>query len=684
MIPILYEATETAFISNGLGRLADAISCKVIEERNATYELEMTYPVSGVHYSDIQENRIILAQPHEGGLTEPFQIYKVTKPLNGVITVNAEHISYRLNKIVVMPFSAGTIQEAFLDIPIYSATTNNFTFTTDIVSDTDYSIDTPRSVRSMLGGSSGSILDVYGRGDYEFSRFNVILHQSRGADNGVTLRYGKNITDLKSVVDMSNVYTGIVPFWSDGENTVTLTEKVVLSEHTSDFPYYIIKPVDMSSNFEEAPSEEQLRTKAQQYVANNEGWELKKNITVSFVALWNTEEYKNIAPLERVQMCDTVHVVYKPLGVDFTTKVVKTDYNVLEERYNAITLGDTYYTLNGFFEEEISTSEENQTSHMQKAIARATKLIQGGLGGHVVFNTNADGEPQEILIMDTDDITTAVNVIRMNLNGIGFSTSGYNGPFTTAWTIDGHFVANFIDTGTLTANIIKTGVLADEAGNTTFNLATGALSSKNLTINSTYFKLDNTGKITSITEDGRKLVMEKGKITGYKIDGTESAALEIGDGYFNIIGQLALNGKVGVSGATSFVKGISYEETTLGTIQSKDIYVLPSNSLGNVHCTVSGGSVTIADVEVGKQSVTVTGYVDGKYASLSGTTESKKVSIKATYSNPSVSFRGERVEKAYYGGPSGATLPTTLKYLKAIEASTGAINSAYGIIQSIS
>ena len=666
MIPILYEGTETSFTTNGLGRLSDAITCKVKEERNGSYELEMTYPVSGIHFEDITEGKIILAQPHDGGLTEPFIIYRIEKPINGICTIKGEHISYRLCDIVAMPFTAGTIQEAFGLIPSKSATSNPFNFTTDIVSSVGYTLDHPMSVRGMLGGESGSILDTYGQGDYEFSRFDVTLHSERGADNGVTLRYGKNITDLKNVIDMSNVYTGIVPYWTDGENTVVLPEKVILSEHTGDYPFYIIKPVDFSSDYEEQPTEAQLRDRAQRYITNNEGWKIRNNITVSFVALWDTEEYKEIAPLERVNLCDTVHVKYGPLGVDFSTKVVKTDYNVLLERYNSITLGDTYYSLNDYFDGEIAQSEEEQSTHMQKAIARATKLIQGGLGGHVVFNVNADGEPQEILIMDTDDIQTAVNVIRMNLNGIGFSTNGYNGPFTTAWTIDGHFVANFIDTGVLNANIIKAGVLQDEGGNTSFNLATGALRSTNLTIDSTYFKLANDGKITSITADGRKLEMNMGKITGYKVDGTQSAALEIGDGYFNIIGKLALNGVVGVSGSTSFVKSINYEEASLGNvctaIRTERFDVVTGWTMPGITATASG-------------TVTVSGTVDGSYVTLSGQA-SLPVSVQT--------FGGGVTTKNVVAFDTLGPTFNDLKYAKAVSASTGAINSADGLIQSIS
>ena len=177
MIPILYEATESSFTSNGLGRLSDAITCKVVEERNGVYELEMTYPVDGVHYGDISENRIILAQPHDGGLTEPFQIYKITKPLNGVVTINAEHISYRLNSMVCMPFSSGTLREALVDIKNNSVEANPFTFTTDIESTVDFNLNTPNNIRSLLCGQSGSILDVYGGGDYEFRRWDVILRR---------------------------------------------------------------------------------------------------------------------------------------------------------------------------------------------------------------------------------------------------------------------------------------------------------------------------------------------------------------------------------------------------------------------------------------------------------------------------------------------------------------------------
>ena len=808
MIPILYNGNEQSFTSNGLGRLADAITCKVVEERNATYELEMTYPITGVHFDDIQEGRIILAQPFDGGLTQPFTIYQITKPLNQVVTIKAQHISYQLSGIVVMPFEANSCVSAIAGIKTYSSSSNPFNFTTDKSVTAHYEVTAPTAARGLLCGQQGSILDVFGKGDFEFNRYDVKLWVNRGADNNVTLRYGKNITDLKNVVDMTNVYTGIVPFWADGEgNTVTLPEKVVQSGHESEYPFQIIKPVDFSSNWENEPTQEQLRTAAQNYVTNNEGWRLKNNITVSFVALWNTEEYKNIAPLERVKMCDIVHVQVPKFGINFDTKVVKTDYNVLLERYNSITLGDTYYTLSTVFQEEIATSEERQSSHMQKAIARATKLIQGGLGGHVVFNVNADGEPQEILIMDTDNIQTAVNVIRMNLAGIGFSTNGYNGPFHTAWTIDGHFVADYIDTGTLDADLIKagrlednagnnywdmvtgdfklsattivgnstvaskldvstgdantlaaaevytdngitsydtylnqvrtfnkltnngalkgiymqngelyingtyirtgtldaslvnvtninatnitTGILKDASGNTKWNLTTGALESKKFSVNSTYFQLSEAGAITSIAQDGKKIVVDKGTITGYKSNGQLSAKLEIGDGYFNIAnGVLAIQGVVGVSGNTSFVKSLTTEEYQIGTTQDKYIRACTGGSVsggsvsGSTYLSIPSYTLTLN----GTATVTVQGTPQTVPVTVIGQTVSQ--SIQASFSNmglTGLSFTPtiEQVATVQEFTPSYQGAGGKANALKTVEALTGSINSKYGIIQSI-
>lgn len=507
MIPILYESTEKNFTTNGLGRLKDAISCYVIEERNGSYELEMDYPVNGIHYSDLKVDRIIYAMPSDGKDPQPFRIYKISRPLSGQVSVSAEHISYLLSTAVVMPFTASSCVEAINYLNTGIVGVSDFTFWTDKSVTGTYKLEKPTEARSVLGGTSGSILDTYGTGEYEFDGFTVKLHLHRGEDKGVTIRYGKNLSDLTAEQDTTNVYTGIVPYASnqddDGnEISVVLPEKVIKSEHTGDYAYPLYKVVDFSSENqgEDTLSVDELRTLAENYVKNNEGWEAADSLTVSFVALWQTDEYKNIAPLERVNLCDTVHVIYTDLGVNVKAKVTKTDFDVLNERYNSIELGEASNNLSKTLNEAInesSSSLADTVSALPAAINRATKKITGGLGGFVVLKPNANGQPEELLIMDTNDITTATKVWRWNQEGLAYSSTGYNGEYGLAMTSDGEIVADFITTGLLNANIIRAGVIADTSGNTSWNLESGALTSNKLSINSANFMLTEDGAITS-------------------------------------------------------------------------------------------------------------------------------------------------------------------------------------------
>lgn len=493
MIPILFSPTEISFTSNGLGRLSDAITCQVTEERNGQYELAMTYPVDGVHFSDIVHSAFIYAVPADGKSPQAFRIYRIAKPINGIVEICAEHISYQTSHIPVSPFIANNVASALQGLKDNAEETCPFIFWTDKTTQGTFTVKTPESLRSRLAGTEGSILDVYGGGEYEFDMYTVKLHQNRGYDRGVTLRYGKNITDIEQEENIASTYTGVMPYWTgtDADNNeiiVMLDEKVLHSSNAANFPYQRTVPLDLTGEFSEQPTKAQLRTKAQAYMAANNIGVPSVSIKVSFVALWQTEEYKDIANLERVNLCDTVNVLFPKLNISATAKVVKTVYNVLQDRYDSIELGEAKSTLAQTIRSDISNNASKVTedlpskSYLRKALEKATQLLTGGLGGYVVFNYNANGEPQELLIMDTDDIQTAVNVIRINKNGIGFSTNGYEGPFVSAWTIDGHFIADFIDTGNINASLITTGELLASL------IKAGKIQSKNGRV---YFDLDN-------------------------------------------------------------------------------------------------------------------------------------------------------------------------------------------------
>ena len=469
MIPILYESTETEFTSNGLGRLSDAISCIVEEERNGAYELTMEYPIHGVHYKDLQNMRVISAVPSDGKERQPFDIYDISRPISGKVTVKARHISYRLSRIPTYSKNpdetSGTAALALQRLKSEALESCPFEFWTDQDSQGSYSTPAPASIRSRLGGVTGSILDCFG-GEYEWDGWTVKLWKARGSETSVVLRYGKNITDITQEESIENTVTGVLPYWhKDAESDTaaqTVVGSIVYAENADKYPYHMTMVLDCSQDFQTAPTTGQLAAKAQTYIKANNIGVPDVSITLSFVALWQSEEYKALAVLERVHLCDTLRVEFPALGVSATAKVVKTTYNVLKDRYDSIEIGNARTNLADQItgtSRDTEIRQKQSLSFLQEALARSTKLIQGGLGGHVIINTDGDGKPNELLIMDTDDTKTASKVLRINMNGIGFSTKGYEGPFSTAWTIDGVFNADFINAGTIRANLIRTGTL---------------------------------------------------------------------------------------------------------------------------------------------------------------------------------------------------------------------------------
>lgn len=447
MIPVLFSDDSKTYETNGIGGLSDAISCVVTEERNGQYELEMVYPVTGKHFSDISINSLIVVIPFDGGTRQAFRVYLISKPINGQVTINARHISYQLSNIPCMPFSVSAstnaCKETFQKLIQNAVEECPFTFQTDITTGASYEQKAPASIRSRLGGVDGSVLDQFG-GEYEWDNWIVKFHKQRGADNGVTLRYGKNITDIKQEENIASTVTGVVPFWVDmnGENLVTLSEKAVYSQYADRYPYHLTIPYDLSGRYQEKPTEVAIRAAARSYV-NKTGLGIPKvSIEVSFVALWQTEEYKDIAPLQRVKLCDTVTVEFEKLGISAKAKVVKTEYDVLKERYKSIQIGNIRSSLAETLNDQNTQTFrtiDGKTLQLQGLIDNATAWMTSS-SGYVVAVKRDDGSWGELLFLDTPNVDEAVNVLRINENGIGFSTSGVGGPYNQAWTLDGNML----------------------------------------------------------------------------------------------------------------------------------------------------------------------------------------------------------------------------------------------------
>ena len=232
------------------------------------------------------------------------------------------------------------------------------------------------------------------------------------------------------------------------------------------------------------PTAAQVNTTAAAWLANNPlGYETP-SLTVSFTDIEHPANY----PVVPIDLCDTVTVRYTALGVNVKAKIVSAEYNTLLDKYSKLTLGkprasmiDTVSAIGDEVKETASFP-----SQWASAIAQATQLITGNLGGHLVIKNDATGKPQELLIMDTDNITTAQKVWRWNLSGLGYSSTGYNGTYATAITNDGKINADFIQTGELVASIIKAGILSDALGRNSWNLDTGALTITDGVITATY------------------------------------------------------------------------------------------------------------------------------------------------------------------------------------------------------
>lgn len=337
MIPILYDQNETEFRTNGIGMMSDAVSCYVDFEVNGVYELEMRYPVDGRRYGDIQERSLILAKPSPHAAPQPFRVYRITAPMRGTVTVYARHIAYDLIGIPVAPFQAANAPAAMQGLSENAAVDCPFTFSTDKETAAAMEVKVPKSIWSQLGGSEGSVLDVYG-GEYAFDRFSVRLHKRLGEDRGVAIRYGKNLTTLEQDKNCANVYTGVYPYWANSDGAlVTLPERILYAE--GNYDHVRIMPLDLSEAFEKAPTEDQLRSRAVAYMkANNIGvpdisW------TIEFVNLAQTEEYKDKAILEEIHWGDTVTVILPKTGINVSARAVKARHNVLLDRYESVTLG---------------------------------------------------------------------------------------------------------------------------------------------------------------------------------------------------------------------------------------------------------------------------------------------------------------------------------------------------------
>lgn len=343
MIPRLLPADTTNFNTAGIS-LTDTISCTVTEERNGVFTLEMVVATTTPYFDQIEEGMLIVVKPNHTQTLQAFEICKISRPILQRVTILANHISYKQSFIPVEPFSCTGITATLQGLVNYSLETNPFTFITDITNETStYNQIEPASLRSRLGGTEGSVLDVFG-GEYLWNNYETQLLLHRGQDNGVELRVGKNITDLEQTTELDTVVTGALPCWSDEDQTQFFYGDIQYNTDVSKYAYHRTVVLDLSEEFETAPTVNQLNAAAREYIDQVNLGLPTTNIKVSYVDLADTEEYKD-SILERTNLCDTVNVIYTPLNISYKAKVIKLVFDVLAERTLSVEVGEARSTI---------------------------------------------------------------------------------------------------------------------------------------------------------------------------------------------------------------------------------------------------------------------------------------------------------------------------------------------------
>ena len=502
---VLFPSGATTFETQGLGSVVDAISCNVHEVLNGEYELEMQYPITGTQYGNLQNRRIIFSKHDPYSEPQPFRIYRITRPMNGIVSIYARHVSYDLAGIPVGVFDANNAQSAMQGLKNNSLVANPFLFETTMPTVANFSCQYPQPCRNLLGGQEGSILDVYG-GEYEWDEWTVHLQSRRGSDNGVRITYGKNLIDIEQDENIANLKTGIIPYWINSETGEVIYSSPQIIQAPGEFNFSSVVPVDFGEQFESQPTPQELAEAGQEYITDNKIGVPTVSIDLSFAQLEQYSLYESTEALERVRIGDTVHVFFAQLGINVSSRVVETNYDPILNRYNSVSVGSVRADIAGTIadqQQQIDDLTQNPTlsSAFKKAVTSLTQTILGAKGGSVRFlDTDGDGEPDTLYIADDPDPSKAQKVWRFNYEGWGASENGYNGPFEIGATLNDGIVANFITVGVLNGDLIQTGTIQSPNGRMTINLDQGRFSTwgiSSLTGEEIIFNFNN-GTITQM------------------------------------------------------------------------------------------------------------------------------------------------------------------------------------------
>lgn len=473
----IYNSNTTDFNNNGIAVLNSCIKVEVTEELNGDYSLDLEYPIFGnIKWQYLINDNIIKCLTPKG--TQLFRIAKVIKNMSSV-DVYARHIFYDLidNFIEDVSITGMNGAEAINAILTGTQYTHNFKGYSDLENVGTASYLRKNPVESILDGDN-SFLDTWG-GELLRDDFDIHINASIGEDRGYTILYGKNLQSVEDNSDYTNIVTRVMPVGRDESgNEIELPEKYVDSPLINNYIHPHVKNYDFPDiKVNAAPSDgsaivtlnnvyTQLREQANLLFSKNHIDIPVIAYTIDFVELCKTEEYKDYSILQQIYIGDTVAIKHQRIGINLKAKLIKYVYDGVLEKYISMELGDVTSVNAGVVNITIN-SQINGIQLNIDDVKFITDKLKNALGGYCIKRDN------EMLIMDTPNIATATKVWRWNLNGLGYSSTGYNGTYGVAITMDGEIVANFIKTGELDADLIRVGTITSSDGSFSISLDNG-------------------------------------------------------------------------------------------------------------------------------------------------------------------------------------------------------------------
>lgn len=391
----------------GLGTLIDATSCKVTEGLNGEYELELTYPLTGELFGQLQPGRIIVAKSYRNAATvQPFEIYDESRAIGGQVVFHAQHISYRALGVPIRPVTAQNAFSAVSLVASNAVISSPFTLTTDMTASGTFAMDKPASLQNVLLGSSDSIVSVYG-GDILRDGYSIQLLKHRGMDRGARIVYGRNLVDLTQEKSIAEMYDSVYPFFvetDENESTrlVELADTLVLITAPNKASAKKVYMLDLSSEFDETPNQAQMLQATNDYIAKNSLDKPKVSLSLKYVDLSRTQEYADLKNLDHIDLGDDVTVQFAALGVDVTARVQKIVYDVLLDANESIDVGDVRTNVvdtiaqggtggvdNSQQIKKLSIKADQATQAASDAAKVATNYITEGSGGVRFFGSSS-------------------------------------------------------------------------------------------------------------------------------------------------------------------------------------------------------------------------------------------------------------------------------------------------------